>query len=162
MARMTRRWARATRVANTVVAGARGTFDLLADYKIEKGVTELVATIGAIIVDVGVLPGGLEAAGSLDNWAFGIDVLPKGQGVDASPQVGTDSWPWMWYWDLLEFPHAWEMAAGDFRITPIVKSIHIRAMRKMKFNEDLTLRVRNNTGDSAVFLLGGNILLLEG
>ena len=162
----TRMWARVEKPSATLAAGDSIT-DLFASYVTEVGILELrgktIATvIGNLVVVAADLPP--NASNSQSRWTAGIAVFSKGMDADDTPIPGTDTYPWMWYYDrhqtYLSQPVVGFAGAELYCSIEQVLPIHIRAMRKLAIGQTLMLKIHNYSGTDLNIAFGGSALLL--
>jgi len=163
--RMKREWAHVfASGAVGVAGGSQRAIDLLSGYKGEVGVTELRGvTIGTVIGQIGVSEAVLATSQPviMGRLAMGIGVFPEALGAAVVPIPGNQTYPWMWYWERVFYFENREGAAGVFFRVSFNIDLHIRAMRKMRMNEELQLRINNLSSVEMDIGMGGNCLLLR-
>jgi len=163
--RMRREWAHVFASASILTpGGSQRAIDLLTQYKGEVGVTELRGvTVGTVIMQIGITEAEVPITqpSTMVRVALGVGVFPEALGAAVVPIPGNQTYPWMWYWERPFHFQTNEGAAGVFFNVSINIDVHIRAMRKMRMNEELQLRVNNLSSVGIHVGVGGNALLLR-
>ena len=155
--RMLRTWMRATDFASSFSAGIT-LFDMLSDYKTEKGVNDVRGTVSAYYGEVTVVPEAIVAAGVVIRVAFGIGVFDQGTSAATVPDPLADSYPWMWKWEGHISPQALESSSGVFTFVPRYIPIQMRSQRVLRFNDDLFMVFSHGAGADVTMTSAGNVL----
>jgi len=167
--RMSRNWAHLFASAGISTPGAGDRLvDLLAVYKTERGLNDLVGkTVAAVIGNLSITDTGpVEDATNIPHRiAMAITVMTKDTTTLTDiPVPGNDTWPWMWYYEEQIVPQARHVdgvaAAEVFRNITRVYEVHIRSMRKLTMNSSLMMKIHNFSSTAVQFGFGGNCLLL--
>jgi len=161
--RKSRWWAKAQANQSTVAPAGDAKFNLLSDYEAEVGISETRGvTIGTFIGEIGLIrDGDPSTVNTLEKYGLGIGVMTAGLTSTLPPVPGNDSFNWMWY---LELNWKWvgtEVGSGSFASRSLRIPFHIRSMRKLAMNMDLTLAVHNFSAVGVKVALGGNVLLMK-